>query len=91
VDPAPGVVSIPMRPPKAVMAVLTTSRPTPRPDRFVTDAAVEKPGMKRRLSISDGASSASGEIRPLRMAVARMRSRSRPAPSSRTRITTLPD
>ena len=39
-------------PPMRSMFVRTTSMPTPRPDTFVTWAAVEKPGRKIRLSIS---------------------------------------
>jgi hypothetical protein len=42
------------RPPSAWISRRTTSRPTPRPDRADTSSFEEKPGVKRRLSISPG-------------------------------------
>ena len=56
VVPLPGVVVIVIRPPSEAIAVLTTSMPTPRPDRSETSAAVEKPGRKISLSISPSVS-----------------------------------
>ena len=42
--PRPGSLSMEMRPRSAFMVVLSTSKPTPRPDRLVTVSAVENPG-----------------------------------------------
>ena len=47
VVPRPGVEAIEILPPSAVMALRTTSIPTPRPDRLDTLSLVEKPGRKR--------------------------------------------
>ena len=40
-------------PPICSILLRTTSMPTPRPEMLVTFAAVEKPGMKMKLQISD--------------------------------------
>ena len=91
VVPRPGVEAMETRPPSACTAFLTTSMPTPRPDRLDTVPAVEKPGRKSRLSISGSESSASPETSPFSTALARMRSRSSPAPSSPISMKTLPE
>ncbi len=46
VVPRPGSLAMATLPRSAVMLRLTTSMPTPRPDRFVTCSAVENPGSK---------------------------------------------
>ena len=46
VVPSPGRLAMSTLPRSAVMLRLTTSMPTPRPDRLVTCSAVEKPGSK---------------------------------------------
>ena len=72
------------------MLRLTTSMPTPRPDRSVTLSAVEKPGAKISCQTSLSLGVAPSGSRPRSMALARMRSRRRPRPSSLTSITMLP-
>ncbi len=63
--------------------------PTPRPDTSVTTSAVEKPGAK--ISCQTSASLIESDTaRPFCAALARIRSRFRPAPSSATSITILP-
>ncbi len=62
----PGVEEIEILPLSACMDRHTTSIPTPRPEMFDTVSAVEKPGKKSRLSISDSVRTASGEMSPLR-------------------------
>ncbi|MNP43617.1 hypothetical protein D3C76_1374460 [compost metagenome] len=47
--PLPGWLSRSTVPRSKVMLRLTTSMPTPRPERLVTTWAVEKPGSKIRL------------------------------------------
>jgi hypothetical protein len=44
----PGTLDSSTVPRSSVMLRLTTSRPTPRPERLVTFSAVEKPGSKIR-------------------------------------------
>ena len=66
----------------------TTSMPTPRPETSVTWAAVENPGSKINRWMSSGAGVTSAAISPLRRALSRMRSVSRPAPSSFTSMMT---
>ena len=68
VVPVPTVDSTSTEPPMASMFVRTTSIPTPRPDTFVTFAAVEKPGRNSRSSSSDGAlaAAAAAGARPRR-------------------------
>ena len=46
VDPSPSTEAMSIVPRKASIVRLTTSMPTPRPDRLVICAAVEKPGAK---------------------------------------------
>ena len=48
-DPSPGRLAMSMEPRRPSMVRLPTSMPTPRPDRLVTAAAVEKPGWKMNL------------------------------------------
>ena len=79
-----------MRPPSPWMERLTTSMPTPRPEMSDTEEAVEKPGMKIRLSTSSSLRLESTSIRPLSMAIWRTRGRSMPLPSSETSITIRP-
>ncbi len=47
--PTPSVLAMSMLPRSAAILRLTTSMPTPRPDRLVTCSAVEKPGSKISL------------------------------------------
>ncbi|MNZ87184.1 hypothetical protein D3C78_1060340 [compost metagenome] len=86
--PAPGVLRVSMRPPRALTSARTTSMPMPRPDTPVTCVAVVKPGRKISWPASCGVMQASAAINPRATAVARMRSRSRPAPSSSKRTST---
>ena len=60
--PCPARVDTVTRPPSRSIVVRTTSMPTPRPDRSVTSAAVEKLGAKIRstTSASDMAESVAG-------------------------------
>ena len=51
-EPSPGTVETSMAPRSASMVFLTTSMPTPRPERLVTACAVEKPGWKISCSTS---------------------------------------
>ncbi len=91
VVPAPSSLRRVTSPRKAVMLRFTTSMPTPRPDRFVTCSAVEKPGSKMRLKISDSVSVRPASIRPRSWALARILSRLRPPPSSLTSMTMVPE
>ena len=91
VVPTPGVDWIVTRPPRDWISRRTTSKPTPRPERADTTCFDEKPGKKRRLSISVGAKTAPGEINPFASAASRTRFRSIPPPSSATSIITRPD
>ncbi len=50
--PLPNSLSISITPLSFSMLVLTTSIPTPRPETFVTLAAVEKPGLKIKAKAS---------------------------------------
>ena len=81
-----------MVPPMASMLVLTTSMPTPRPETFVTDCAVENPGRKIswRMSADDIWASWVAVRRPTAWAFSAIRSASMPAPSSQTSTTTWP-
>ena len=81
-----------MLPPIDSIFSRTTSMPTPRPETEVTLAAVEKPGAnmyRHRTSLDMRASSAS-VARPSASALARMRSTSRPRPSSVISMVMLP-
>ena len=60
----------------------TTSMPTPRPETSVTFSAVEKPGAKISEKIVGLGQGRVGLTRPRSRALARMRSGSRPLPSS---------
>lgn len=88
--PRPRVVLMLTSPLRLLTARLTTSMPTPRPERSVTCSAVEKPGAKISSWISSGRSFASGETSPRSMARFKMRVSSRPAPSSAISMITLP-
>ncbi len=74
-----------MLPRSESMVRLTTSMPTPRPEIDVTSRAVEKPGRKISWKSCASVSFSSGAIRPASSALARMRTGSRPLPSSRDR------
>ncbi len=89
-EPRPTSESMSMRPWALSMFRRTTSMPTPRPLTAVTFSAVEKPGANTRFRISRLERSRRSPTRPFSMALARMRSGSRPRPSSSTSITTLP-
>jgi len=91
VVPRSSVVSISISPFTDFIMLITTSMPTPRPEMPVTVSAVEKPGLKIRLSfavLSMHAASAS-VITPLLMAEAASLSGSMPRPSSRTSMRML--
>ncbi len=64
--------------------------PTPRPLTSVTCSAVEKPGSKIRLQTSWSLSLASAATSPRSTALRKIRSRSRPRPSSLISITIMP-
>jgi len=51
--PAPGVERMVSVPPRYSILPFTTSMPTPRPETFVADAAVEKPGAHVNMNTSD--------------------------------------
>ena len=87
--PTPATDSISIRPPRAATFFLTTSMPTPRPETSVTSAAVEKPGSKMSCHTSPSVK-VSGAGKPLSRALARIRSRCSPAPSSLTSMTIFP-
>jgi hypothetical protein len=68
----------------------TTSMPTPRPERLEIVSAVEKPGSKMSSYTSASVNVAPGGTSPRSTALARMRSRSSPRPSSETSMTMFP-
>ena len=74
-------------PPSLATFVLTTSRPTPRPETWLADSFVEKLGRKSRSSSWRSSVAAPSATRPLRTAVARTRARSMPPPSSSISMT----
>jgi hypothetical protein len=80
-------------PPICSMLVRTTSMPTPRPDRFDTCSAVEKPGANTssRASHLDRRSARSAGITPFATALALTFSGSIPPPSSEISRLTCPD
>ena len=82
--PAPRVLASSMIPPTRATLLATTSRPMPRPEMLVTAAAVEKPGamMRRKISASFIAASASAPTSPFCRAALRILSTSSPRPSS---------
>ena len=84
------MLSISMVPRRASMLRLTTSMPTPRPERLVIAAAVEKPGAKIICSSSPSPMVAPGAISPCASALARTRARLMPRPSSWMAISTSP-
>ena len=90
VVPLPSTEVISMRPRIDSMLRRTTSMPTPRPEMSVSCSAVLKPGAKMRALISESVSDCDGETRPFSIALARMRSRLRPRPSSFSSTITLP-
>ena len=79
-------------PPIWSILLRTTSMPTPRPDTLVMVAAVEKPGVKMNLWIcaSVSFSASVSETSPCAIALALMRSVSRPRPSSATSMMMKP-
>ena len=77
-----------MLPRRSSTARRTTSRPTPRPETFVTRALVEKPGANTRACSSRSGRASCSAISPRATAVRRIASRSIPRPSSSTRMTT---
>ena len=88
VVPWPARLRISTWPPSVVMFFFTTSMPTPRPDRSVSVSAVEKPGANTR-SQTWASLGSSGTASPRSAALRRMRSRSRPRPSSPISMTML--
>ncbi|MCY1307273.1 hypothetical protein D9M68_791320 [compost metagenome] len=91
VVPRPNSLMTSTSPRNCSMLRRTTSMPTPRPERLVIRAAVENPGSKIRRRISLSLSTWSGCTRPFSTALAKMRWRSSPLPSSLTSMTMLPD
>src|SRR5512141_1184084 len=87
--PSPFADEIETLPPSALMLRRTTSMPTPRPERLVTSFAVEKPASKRISKTSSSPIDSSAWM-PSSRALAMMRSRSMPRPSSETSMMTLP-
>ena len=73
-----------MLPPSSSTLRFTTSMPTPRPEISVAWSWVEKPARKIRLPTASSDSCSSAPISPRSRALARMRSRFRPPPSSLT-------
>jgi len=90
-EPVPGSELIEIRPPNDCMALLTTSMPTPRPERVETLSTVENPGRNNKLSISLSASTASAEINPFDIARDLTFSLLIPAPLSEISIMILPE
>ena len=90
VVPSPSTEAMSMTPPSLVMLVLTTSMPTPRPDRLLTSAAVEKPGANtsRTRLLSGIAAISSSVIMPFSTAFRPTRWGSMPRPSSMISTTT---
>lgn len=89
-DPTFSVDSIEILPPKDSIVVLTTSRPTPRPEISETTSAVENPEAKINslICLSDKLSAASFVIIPFEIAFDNTFSRFIPAPSSSISIKT---
>ena len=85
--PTPRSVSMSIMPPSLATFVLTTSRPTPRPETWLADSFVEKLGRKSRSSSWRSSVAAAASSSPLRTAVSRTRSRSMPPPSSSISMT----
>ena len=86
--PAPFVELNCTWPPRSTMLRLTTSIPTPRPDKSLTAAAVEKPGRNTRLKICSSDNGCPSFSKPCARAFSNIFARSRPAPSSRTSMMT---
>ncbi|CSB21175.1 Uncharacterised protein [Vibrio cholerae] len=82
--PLPMVESISIEPFSVLIAVFTTSIPTPRPEISVIFSLLEKPGIKMRLkhSLLVSRFAASSSIIPRLTAIPRSLSGSIPAPSS---------
>ena len=70
---------------------LTTSIPTPRPERSLIFSQVENPGSKINIRSCSSSNSESGPMRPRWMALMRTFSVSMPAPSSDISITIRPE
>ena len=92
VVPMPTRLCTSIVPPIFSMFVFTTSMPTPRPETFVTAAAVEKPGRKIRLVTSRAPirATCSAVSRPFSTALAPMTAGSMPLPSSVISMLTWP-
>ena len=90
VVPLPGSERASIDPLSSRTMARTTSRPTPRPEISLTCARVLKPASKIRASSCSRLAvvAFARVIRPVRIAAARIASRSRPAPSSMTSTTT---
>ena len=88
--PRPGSLDSATEPRSDSMFLRTTSMPTPRPLRFVTFSAVEKPGSKIRFRICASGGSTPRSTSPRSQARCSTRSRWIPRPSSSIRITMLP-
>ena len=89
VVPTPCSARTSMVPLRSSTTVRTTSRPTPRPELWVTSAWVEKPGENRKCSRAGPVAVESTGSRPRSTATARTWSSSMPRPSSDTSITTV--
>ena len=92
VVPMPASVLRSTVPPIRSTLVLTTSMPTPRPDTLLTLAAVEKPGLKMRLTISCSLilATCSAVTTPFSTALAARACASIPLPSSEISMLTWP-
>ena len=80
--PWPGSVWISKAPRIDRMASLTTSMPTPRPEIWVTEVAVENPGRSSKAISSSSVAGSSGFSRPFSSPLVRIAAKLRPAPSS---------
>ena len=90
VVPWPYTLRMLTAPPRSMTLRRTTSMPTPRPDRSVVAAAVEKPASKISSATASSDMPSPEAIRPRCTALATMASRLRPAPSSATSTTMEP-
>src|SRR6185437_13622066 len=86
--PRPRSDSMVSEPPRCRISLATTSMPTPRPDNWLTSLAVENPVCSTKLNNSLSEIGTSGCSKPRSIALARIASRSKPAPSSDTRTST---
>ena len=91
VEPSPSTDLTDTSPPSASILLLTTSRPTPRPEISVICLAIENDGINRKsiISFCERFSASSGVTRPRSTALSRTLSVLIPPPSSPTSMITL--